>query len=265
MSLPDNHRQLESPSFRLATLDPDFLLSDPLRGLRFMLEHDKAEQIFDAQQIRSTLVVFGSARVRPLDQPADVAHLDDEVRARHDRWYQQARAFAALASREGGALNPQADGRYNVIITGGGPGIMEAANRGAAEVGAPSIGLNITLPQEQQPNQWITPELCMRFHYFTMRKMHFAMRAAGLVVFPGGFGTLDELFEVMTLSQTGKMGAIPIVLFDRDFWARALNAQVLLDNGLISPPDLAAFRFADTAAEAWQQLLDGGLVVPGRA
>ena len=265
MSPPDNSRQLESPSYRLAVFDEDFLLSDALRGLRFMLEHDKAEQILEAQGVRSTLVVFGSARVRPLDQPAAVPGLDEATRVLHERWYQEARAFGALASREGGALD-RADGACsNVIATGGGPGIMEAANRGASEVGAPSIGLNITLPLEQQPNPWITPELCLRFHYFAMRKMHFAMRAAGLVVFPGGFGTLDELFEIMTLCQTGKMAPIPIVLFDRDFWARSLNASVLLEHGLISAADLAVFRFADTAAEAWQQLLDGGLSVPRRA
>ncbi len=195
--MPDNSAQKNSPSYRLAAHDPEFILGDSTRGARFMLEYQKAEDNLRARGVVSTIVVFGSARVRE-----------------GDRWYEAARQFAHLASTRGGALAPGAAGRHHVIATGGGPGIMEAANRGAKEAGALSIGFNITLPHEQEPNAWSTPDLTFRFHYFAMRKMHLAMRAAALVVFPGGFGTLDELFEIMTLTQTGKMAPVPIVLYD---------------------------------------------------
>lgn len=247
---PSNERQRTSPAYRLPALDQDFLLSDAMRGVRFQLEFEKAELALKAWGIRSTLVVFGSARVAE-DGPAD-----------HRRWYDEARRFGTLASREGGALKDDGDVRHNVIATGGGPGIMGAANRGAADAGAPSIGFNITLPNEQEPNPWTTPDLTFRFHYFAMRKMHLAMRANALIVFPGGFGTLDELFEILTLRQTNKAPLIPVVLFDHDFWNSLVSFDVLRAQGFISPADLEIFTFAETAEDAWRALLEGGLV-PG--
>jgi uncharacterized protein (TIGR00730 family) len=244
---PDNSAQLASPSFRLAATDRDFLLSDSMRGVRFLLEFAKADQAMRAWGVRSTIVVFGSARVRedgPGDQP---------------RWYAEARAFGALASKRGGAFLEGQAIRDNVIATGGGPGIMEAANRGAADVGAPSVGLNITLPHEQEPNAYSTPELTFNFHYFAMRKMHLAMRANALVVFPGGFGTLDELFEILTLRQTGKAPPIPVVLFDEGYWTSVINLEVLERHGMISPGDRNLFCFAETAEEIWARLLENGL------
>jgi uncharacterized protein (TIGR00730 family) len=240
---PPNGAQLSSPSYRLAALDQDFLLADAQRGLRFQLEYEKVEQALRAWAVRSTIVVFGSARVSE-DSP----------------WYAAARAFAALASREGGALKfGRAGARDNVICTGGGPGVMEAANRGAHDVGAPSIGLNISLPNEQEPNHYSTPNLTFRFHYFAMRKMHFAMRANGLVVFPGGFGTLDELFEILTLRQTGKSPPIPVVLFDEAYWRTVINFQALVDAGTVDPGDIDLFRYADTQEKIWAALLEQGL------
>ncbi len=245
---PSNAANMASPSYRLAALDQDFLLGDSMRGARFMLEYAKAEEELRRWGVRSTIVVFGSARVT--DKGSDV----------HARWYQQARAFARLASQEGGALLTDHHPRDNVIATGGGPGIMEAANRGASDAGAPSIGFNITLPHEQEPNAYSTPDLTFRFHYFAMRKMHLAMRANALVVFPGGFGTLDELFELLTLRQTGKAPAIPIVLFDKSYWTSVINFDALVSNGTCSAYDLELFAFADTAEEAWQILVRGGVM-----
>lgn len=184
---PSNVEQLRSPAYTLAALDQGFLLGDSMRGVRFLLEYAKAEECLRSWGVRSTIVVFGSARVRE-DGPES-----------HARWYREARAFARVASERGGALTSNGGLRDNVIATGGGPGIMEAANRGAGDAGAPSIGFNITLPEEQQPNPYSTPALTFRFHYFAMRKMHLAMRANALVAFPGGFGTFDELFEILTL------------------------------------------------------------------
>ena len=242
-----NSPQMASPTYRLAALDQDFLLGESMRGVRFLLEFAKADQALKAWGVKSTIVVFGSARVRE-DGPDPQA-----------RWYREARAFGALASQRGGAHLSGGAERHNVICTGGGPGIMEAANRGAAEVGAPSIGLNITLPHEQEPNAWSTPELTFRFHYFAMRKMHLAMRANALVVFPGGFGTFDELFELLTLRQTGKAPPIPIVLFDKTYWTSVLNFAALADAGMIAPRDLELFQFAETAEDVWECLLKGGL------
>src|SRR3954463_12725278 len=231
--------QRASPSFRLPELDPDLLRGDSMRGVRFLLEYAKAEEQLRAWGVRSTIVVFGSARVR------------ESGLGRHGFWYAQARAFGRLASERGGALHPNGNIRDNVIATGGGPGLMEAANRGAFDVGAPSIGFNITLPHEQEPNPYSTPELTFRFHYFAMRKMHLAMHAAALVVFPGGFGTLDELFEIITLRQTGKMPYCPIILMDTGYWQRLVNFQTMLEEGFIRPDDLGLFAFADTAEQAW--------------
>jgi len=244
---PANASQRESPSYRLAALDGDFLLSSSRRGIRFMLEFEKADEILRAFGVTSTIVVFGGARVRergPGEQP---------------RWYAAAREFAALASRQGGAIPADGEERRNVIATGGGPGIMEAANRGAADAGAVSVGFNISLPHEQEPNAYSTPGLTFRFHYFAMRKMHLAMRASGLVVFPGGFGTLDELFEILTLRQTGKSPPIPIILFDEAYWRSVINFDVLAAAGMVDSADLSLVRFAETAAGIWAQLIDGGL------
>jgi len=241
----DNTANLASPSYRLAALDPDFLLADAQRGTRLMLEYEKAEQALLAHAIRSTIVCFGSARVKE-DEPGN-----------HGRWYREARAFGRIASERGGALDGDGGARYNVIATGGGPGLMEAANRGATEAGAPSIGFNITLPHEQEPNGWSTPDLTFRFHYFAVRKLHLAMRAAALVVFPGGFGTLDELFEVVTLQQTQKMHPCPVVLIDRQFWSGLINLDLLVKERLIAPRDVQLFHFAEDAEAAWHIIAAG--------
>jgi uncharacterized protein (TIGR00730 family) len=240
----------ESSAYRLAALDQDFLLGDSMRGVRFMLEYAKVEEALRRWQIVSTLVVFGSARLREDSSP------------QHAHWYAQARAFGRIASERGGALSPPEDGRLNVIATGGGPGIMEAANRGATEAGAPSIGFNITLPAEQKPNPYTTPDLTFRFHYFAMRKMHLAMRAAGLIVFPGGFGTMDELFELLTLQQTRKAPSIPIVMVDEEYWRGAVNFEWFAQQGTVDPADFRLFSFARDAEDAWRQLEQRGV---GRA
>ena len=244
---PSNAPQMASPSYRLAALDQDFLLGDAMRGVRFQLEYAHAEEALRAWGVRSTIVVFGSARTGETGSPD------------HRRWYDAARAFGRLASERGGALLDGQPYRDNVIATGGGPGIMEAANRGALDAGAPSIGFNITLPFEQQPNPFTTPELTFRFHYFAMRKMHLAMRANALVVFPGGFGTFDELFEILTLRQTQKAPPIPVVLFDEAFWRKVIGFTALADHGLIAAEDLNLFSFAETAEDIWSCLLKGGL------
>lgn len=243
-----NAAQIASPSFRLAALDQDFLLGESTRGVRFLLEYEKAEQILKAQRIKSTIVVFGGARV-----------LESGGSPEHTHWYAQARAFGKLASERGGAMCDNGGDHFNVIATGGGPGCMEAANRGAQDAGAKSIGFNIRLPHEQQPNAYSTPSLTFNFHYFAMRKMHFAMRANALVVFPGGFGTLDELFELLTLRQTRKAPAIPIVLFDEAYWRSVINFDKLVEHGAIDAADLTLFRYADTAETAWDALVEQGL------
>ena len=249
-TLTDPHpseAQAASPTYRLASADPDFIMGPSMRGVRFLLEFAKADEALRAWGVNSTIVVFGSARIRE-DGSED-----------HRRWYAAAREFGAIASKRGGAHLSAKHERHNVICTGGGPGVMEAANRGATDVGAPSIGLNITLPHEQYPNSYSTPELTFRFHYFAMRKMHFAMRANALVVFPGGFGTLDELFEILTLRQTDKSPPIPIVLFDEGYWRSIINLEALVAAGMIAAEDLALFRFAETPEVVWQCLLAGGL------
>lgn len=241
---------LRSRSYRLPALDPDFMLSDAMRGVRFQLEYAKADEALKAHRIESTVVVFGSARVRA-DGPG-----------KQGRWYDTARAFGRIVSERGGALSGRGEALQNVIATGGGPGIMEAANRGAHDAGAPSIGFNISLPHEQEPNPYSTPDLSFRFHYFAMRKMHLAMRANALVVFPGGFGTLDELFEILTLKQTGKSRPIPIILADPDYWHRIVNFQALVEAGMVEASDLQLMRYAETAEDIWSEALKGGLVVP---
>jgi uncharacterized protein (TIGR00730 family) len=234
--------QLESSSYRLPMLDQDFLLGDSMRGVRFLLEYAKAEEALRAWGVRSTVVVFGSARIRE-DGPAS-----------HAAWYEAARTFARIVSERGGALRPSEGMRDNVVATGGGPGLMEAANRGAHDVGAPSVGFNIRLPFEQEPNAYSTPELTFQFHYFAMRKMHLAMRANALVVFPGGFGTMDELFEILTLKQTGKSARIPILLYDESYWRSVVNFDRLVEAGVVSPADLHTFTFVNDPETAWGEL-----------
>ena len=256
----------ESSSYIPADRDLEFLQRDELRPLRIGIELLKPELIQREQGIQSTIVVFGSAR---LQEPAaakqalhvaemEAARTPQDSTCRHkiaiaqrqlvlSKYYDMAREFGRLVSSI-----CQIDGRCDyVIVTGGGPGIMEAANRGAADVSAKSIGLNITLPHEQHPNPYITPELCFQFRYFAIRKMHFLIRAKALVAFPGGFGTLDELFETLTLLQTGKTENVMVVLVGRDFWERLINWQWLVENGLIAQKDLQLFCYAETAQEAW--------------
>jgi uncharacterized protein (TIGR00730 family) len=242
-SIKPNAAQMASPSYRMAAMDQDFLLGDSMRGVRFLMEYAKPEEALRAWGVRSTLVVFGSARIRE-------GH----------RWYDEARAFGRLASERGGALRGRVgEPRDNVIATGGGPGIMEAANRGAVDAGAPSVGFNITLPHEQEPNAYSTPELTFRFHYFAMRKMHLAMRANALVVFPGGFGTFDEMFEMLTLRQTKKAPPVPVVLVDKAYWTSVIGFDALVEHGMIAASDLALIGFAEDAEGVWAELLARGL------
>jgi uncharacterized protein (TIGR00730 family) len=244
----DPAAQMNSSTYTLPALDQEFLLGDSTRGIRFMLEYMKAEEHLREWGVRTTIVAFGSARVRE----------DDEGRRGH--WYRSAMELGRMVSERGGALDHNGGQRDNVIATGGGPGIMEAANRGAILAGAPTIGFNITLPHEQEPNSWSTPDLTFNFHYFAMRKMHLAMRANGLCVFPGGFGTMDELFEILTLVQTSKMKHIPIILFDQEFWESAVNVNAFLEAGTISPGDEKLYKYANTAEEAWDHLVAGGIL-----
>jgi hypothetical protein len=256
----------ESPSYCRADQDIEFLKRDELRPVRLQLELLKPELIQQEEGIQSTIVVFGSARlVEPADAQARLKKAQAALaRKPNNRTCQQAVAVARrqvkLApfyneAREFGRLvssTCQIEGRCEyVVVTGGGPGIMEAANRGAADVGAKSVGLNITLPHEQAPNPYITPALCFQFKYFAIRKMHFLLRAKALVAFPGGFGTLDELFETLTLSQTGKVTGLTIVLMGKAFWDKLINWPALVEAGLISEEDLSLFHYAETAQEAW--------------
>src|ERR1700731_3977141 len=264
--MDENAGQKNSPAYRLAALDPDFLLGDSMRGVRLELEYEKAEGRLRAWVVRSTIVVFGSARVLPrgsADEAESTAPLPPRAVPRPGdqsaRWYEEARRFGRIASERGGALRPRGGIRDNVIATGGGPGIMEAANHGALEAGAPSIGFNIGLPHEQKPNAYSTPDLTFQFHYFAVRKLHFAMRANALVVFPGGFGTLDELFELLTLIQTCKMPTIPVVLVEKPYWSRVINFSTLVEEGMVAPADLKLFSYADDAEGAWRELVTRGL------
>ena len=250
-------------AYRLAFADNEFLLRDELRPVRMQLELLKPELIQQEQGIKSTLVIFGSARIpsregaeaalaaaeaaEGVDKAGAVARARTQLAMSH--YYEEARRFAAIVTRTSMERNNPI-----YVVTGGGPGIMEAGNRGAHEVGGRSIGLNIVLPHEQFPNPYITPELCFRFHYFALRKMHFLMRSVALVAFPGGFGTMDELFEAMTLIQTGKCRSRPILMFGREFWTKLINFDVLVETGMISPGDVDLFHFVETAEEAWALL-----------
>ena len=274
MSTPDGSGErlraiLDSPTYRLAYEDIDLLGEEELRPLRVQLELLKPERVLREQGIHSTVVVFGSARVSDAETaaarldalqrqaraaPPDAGLAQELTRARRRvdqaHHYEQARRFAHLVSER----FQQQRRRDFVVVTGGGPGIMEAANRGALEAGARSVGLNITLPHEQAPNPYLSPELAFRFHYFAVRKMHFLMHARGLVAFPGGYGTLDELFEVLTLIQTGKMQRIPVILAGRTFWRRAVDFDLLLEEGYVSAPDLDLFTCVDEAEEIIEAL-----------
>jgi uncharacterized protein (TIGR00730 family) len=264
--MSDNSLQKKSTAYRLPALDADFLLGDSMRGVRLQLEYEKAEQWLRAWTVRSTVVVFGSARVLPQgsgDPSVSTTMLPVQAAPRPGdqsaQWYEEARRFGRIVSERGGALIADQGVRDNVIATGGGPGIMEAANRGASDAGAPSIGFNIGLPREQEPNAYSTPDLTFQFHYFAIRKLHFAMRANALVVFPGGFGTLDELFDLLTLIQTQKMPTVPVVLIDRSYWTRVINFETLADEGMIDRTNLDLFSYADNAEDAWRKLVSQGL------
>jgi hypothetical protein len=258
---------LDSPGYRMAENDPDLLARDELRSVRLQLEFLKPELLMEEHRIHSTVVVFGSARIVPQVQArkelnallqarkavsgADAKELDTRIaraerRLHYAHYYEEARRFSELVSCQ----FQQNDVRHFVVITGGGPGIMMAANQGAYDVGCESIGLNITLPHEQFPNPYMTPELAFRFHYFALRKMHFLLRAKALVAFPGGYGTLDELLEALTLVQTRKVDPIPIVLFGRSFWEKTLNVRFLVSEGMIDEQDAQLITYVDTAEQA---------------
>lgn len=241
-ALPDSTQTL-SPTYRLAFDDPEFLLRDELRPVRLQLELMKPELVMNEAGINSTVVLFGGARI-PAPEHADTAKTP--MLAELSRYYTQARRFARLVTE----LSLESGGHEMVVCTGGGPGVMEAGNRGAAEAGGRSVGLNIVLPHEQEPNPFVTPGLSFNFHYFAVRKMHFLMRAEALAVFPGGFGTLDETFEALTLIQTRRMRRIPVVMFGRDFWERVVNWELLAEAGTIARKDLELFRFVETAEDA---------------
>jgi len=253
--------QTTHPAYRLAFQDSDFLLREDLRPVRFQLELLKPELLLEEARIGSTFVFYGSARIpepAKADALVDAAttpvqkRIAERLRAK-SRYYDEARRLAELASR----CDCDEEGqRQFVVCSGGGPSIMEAANRGAADAGADSIGLNITLPHEQAPNEYVTPALSFQFHYFALRKMHFLIRARAVAVFPGGFGTFDEFFELLTLVQTGKMAQLPILLFGREFWTSVVDFDRLAEEGVISPNDLELFRFVETADEAWDHVTD---------
>lgn len=263
--------QTASPAYKLAFADEDFLLRPDLRAVRLQLELLKPELLQQEQGIRSTIAMFGSARI-PSPEEADIRLEQAEAAARaqprdkkvarelavarrmhaNSRYYQEARTLA-------GIVTSTCIGEHIcdfVVKTGGGPGIMEAANRGAFEIGGKSIGLNIVLPHEQAPNPYISPDLCFRFHYFAIRKMHFMIRVKALVVFPGGFGTFDELFEALTLIQTGKIAPIPVIMFGREYWERVVNFDAMAMEGMIGPADKDLLSFVETAEEAWHIIAD---------
>lgn len=265
--------QSRSSSYRLAYDDPDFIMRDELRPVRLQLELLKPELTQLEHNIQATVVIFGSARIsEPQTALKAVAAAEQAYNAQPDNenlkaslatarnalqkssYYDLARALGRLITDEAKKLN-----QAIVVVTGGGPGIMEAANRGAADVNGKSIGLNIVLPGEQKPNPYITPELCFQFHYFAIRKMHFLMRAIALVAFPGGYGTLDELFETLTLIQTRKVRRVPVILFGREYWDKVINFEVLVEEGVISPCDRELIQYAESADEAWAIILNNYL------
>jgi uncharacterized protein (TIGR00730 family) len=266
---------LASSSYRLAEEDLEFIGRPDQRPVRMQLELDKAETVLRENKIRSTVVVFGGTQIVPRELAAArlteakaqlKQHPDDATAKRYvaraesilakSHFYDEARAFGRLVSDY---CTPDSQGNDKcdlVVMTGGGPGIMEAANRGAFDISAQSVGLNIVLPHEQEPNPYITPELCLQFHYFAMRKFHFILRAAALVIFPGGFGTLDELFEVLTLRQTGRMQEIPVIMYGSDYWNRIIDFQALADEGVVADDHLKLLHFADSPEAAWKIIVD---------
>jgi uncharacterized protein (TIGR00730 family) len=275
---------LADPAYRQADEDVDFLARADLRGVRLQLDYAKAQSQLERHAVQHTIVVFGSTRIaepaaarRALRRLQAQARRADGVDARprehlqrriavaerilaKSHYYDVARELGRLIGAESaaacGVRAGAAAAARMVVMTGGGPGIMEAANRGAADVGAESIGLNITLPHEQFPNPYVTPDLCLRFHYFALRKLHFVLRARALVAFPGGYGTFDELFETLTLIQTRKLEAVPVVLVGRDYWRRAFDVDFLVDEGVIAEEDRALFFYAESARTAWDGILD---------
>lgn len=259
-----------SPGYRRADQDIEFIARDELRSVRLQLDYLKPEILLEQHGVAHTIVVFGGTRIcEPAAAARNVESLcaavaacpSDEALAlrlaaaqrvlANSKYYDVARDFGRLVGKANGA----APGSHTVIMTGGGPGVMEAANRGAFDVGAESVGLNINLPREQYPNPYVTPELCFSFHYFALRKLHFLLRAAALIAFPGGYGTFDELFEVLTLIQTRKMEPIPVVLVGEKFWRQAIDFDFLVEEGVIDPEDLDLFWFAETAQEIWDGIL----------
>ena len=261
---------LDSPSYRQADQDIDFLNQDQTRGVRLQIDYQKPEFLLQQHNIQHTIVVFGSTRI---NEPAAAQDKIDMLRAQLEKdpdntglqqrlriaerilakshYYDVARAFGQIVSDAGKMLD---DGEL-VIMTGGGPGLMEAANRGAYDANSKSIGLNINLPHEQYPNPYITPNLCFRFHYFALRKLHFLLRTRALVVFPGGYGTFDELFETLTLVQTRKIKPIPVILVGRDYWRQAFDVDFLVEEGVIDEEDRELFWYAETAAEIWDNII----------
>ena len=235
--------QTRSPAYRLAFADEDFLCRDAMRPVRLQLELQKTEMLLDEAGIDSTIVMFGGARI---PSPANKDGARTQTLADLSHFYDEARDFARLMTRKA----KETGYKDYVVVSGGGPGVMEAGNRGAVDEGGISIGLNIVLPHEQAPNEYVTPELAFNFHYFAIRKMHFLMRARAITVFPGGFGTLDELFETLTLIQTGRMKRMPFLLFGREFWKKIINWEALSEAGTISAEDLDLFKFVETAEEA---------------
>jgi uncharacterized protein (TIGR00730 family) len=260
---PEKTPQTEHPAYRLAFQDGDFLLREELRPVRFQLELLKPEMLLDEAGVGSTLVMYGSARIpapdevenhlKAAEEKGEYEQLVARRLADKAKYYQEAYTLARLVSEK----SIIEDGKRQFVVTsGGGPSIMEAANRGASDAGAESIGLNIILPHEQAPNRYVTPYLSLNFHYFALRKMHFLLRARAVAVFPGGFGTFDEFFELLTLVQTGKMKPLPIILFGKEFWTRVIDFDALAEEGTISAKDLELFHWCETADEAWQCISD---------
>lgn len=253
--------QTEHPAYRLAFQDMDFLLREDLRPVRFQLELLKPQLILDAANIASTFVVYGSARIPEPSKAQALLELADTPQQKKiaerliekSKYYDVARELARIVSN---FPLDEAGKRHFVVCSGGGPSIMEAANRGAQDVGAESVGLNIVLPHEQAPNPYVTPGLSMQFHYFALRKMHFLLHARAVAVFPGGFGTFDESFELLTLIQTGKIDPIPVLFYGKDFWNRVVNFDALCEEGVIGPRDLGLFHFVETAEEGWEIVQD---------
>ena len=260
---PEQTPQTQHPAYKLAFADSDFLLRDELRPVRFQLELLKPEMLLDEARVGSTLVMYGSARIpSPEEADAKIEAAEDGSEyeqkvaaslAAKAKYYAEARQLAKMVSEKAIIEDGK---RQFVVCSGGGPSIMEAANRGASDAGAESIGLNIILPHEQAPNTYVTPYLSLNFHYFALRKMHFLLRARAVAVFPGGFGTFDEFFELLTLIQTGKMKPIPICLFGKDFWTRVVNFEAIAEEGTISKKDLDLIHWCETADEAWAHIAE---------